>query len=89
MTEEALNIPIKTNIEETLDGYQVTFIIGNQTFYLEPLETKKEAKWFKGNLEAAFNKLAKPVSVGKSLQLCDLDGKTIMVKFKVTKHKLK
>ena len=27
-----------------------------------------------------------PAVVGQSEQLCDLDGKTVLVKFKVTKH---
>jgi len=55
---EELKRPIDTKVSKTINGYQVTFSIGHQTFYLSDQETKKEAKWFEKNLKIAFEKLS-------------------------------
>jgi len=53
----------KVKIRKTLDGHQVEFKIDNQTFYLgEQLSEKgmtsyEYAKWYKKQLETAFEKL--------------------------------
>lgn len=57
------------------------------------MENKVEnliVEWLKSDDENATN-LAHKICVlfsvvGQSEQLCDLDGKTVLVKFKVTKH---
>lgn len=56
---------IKTEIKETLNGHTVTFTIDNQTFSLQECEPEEEmsseeyAKWYKRNLDVAFEKIQK------------------------------
>lgn len=54
---------VTTFIKESLNGHQVGFIIGNQTFFLQEVLPEKDypsdkhAEWFREQLEHALNKL--------------------------------
>lgn len=50
---------IETGTQKTAGGHCAWFTIGVQTFFLQTVDTKKEAKFFSGMLDKALENLYK------------------------------
>ena len=48
---------IKTGIKKLATGWHAWFTIGNQTFFLQDVDTKKEAQWYVKMMKKAFKTL--------------------------------
>jgi hypothetical protein len=69
---------IEHKVTETINGFNASFTIMNQTFLLEACETIEEAEWFSNNLKIAFEKLTK--NKHKSCPNCMGTGEVPVVK---------